>query len=243
MILAAGLGTRLRPLTDRLPKPLLPVAGRPMIEYTLGWVAAAGVRQVMINLHHRGDLIRNALGSGGRFGIEISYSEEPEILGTGGGLKRVERFFGGEPFLVVNADILTAFDAGAVIQAHQAHRPLATLVVRRDPDVAGYGALGIDGGGRIRRFLGRGLQSGPPLEDVMFTGIHVIDPRVLEEIPAKTFSPITDAYIAIVERGDLMQGLVTDAPWIDIGTPERYREAERLVAAGLIPTPASQSSR
>jgi NDP-sugar pyrophosphorylase family protein len=183
------------------------------------------------------------LGSGQRFGIEIFYSEEPTILGTGGGLKRVERFFADECFLVVNADILTAFDANAVIQAHLAKRPLATLVVRRDPDVAGYGALGVDGSGRIRRFLGRGLQSSSPLEDVMFTGIHVIEPRVFADIPANTFSPITDAYIAMVERGDPIQGLLTDAQWIDIGTPERYREAERLVAEGLIPTPANQPSR
>ena len=109
MILAAGLGTRLRPLTDRIPKPLLPVAGRPMIDYTLAWVAAAGIRQVMINLHHMGDRIRQTVGRE-RFGLEISYSEEPVILGTGGGLKRVERFFTDSPFLVVNADVLTAVD-------------------------------------------------------------------------------------------------------------------------------------
>lgn len=243
MILAAGLGTRLRPLTDRLPKPLLPVASRPMIEYTLAWLVSAGIRQVMINLHHHGDLIRNALGSGERFGAEISYSEEPTILGTGGGLKRVERFFADEPFLVINADILTAFDLNGVIHAHLAKRPLATLVVRRDPDVARYGALGIDESGRIRRFLGRGGESAAPLEDVMFTGIHVIDPRVLEALPPNVFSPITDAYITIVERGDPIRGLLTDAPWIDIGTPERYRDAERLVAEGLIPAPAGQPSR
>jgi NDP-sugar pyrophosphorylase family protein len=170
MILAAGLGTRLRPLTDRLPKPLLPVAGRPMIEYTLGWVAAAGIQHVMINLHHKGELIRQALGTGEQFGMTISYSDEPVILGTGGGLKRVERFFTDEPFLVVNADVLTALDPAAVIRVHAAHRPLATLVVRRDPDAATYGALGLDSAGRIRRFLGRG-GAGEPLEDVMFTGI------------------------------------------------------------------------
>jgi NDP-sugar pyrophosphorylase family protein len=243
MILAAGLGTRLRPLTDRSPKPLLPVAGRPIIEYTLGWVAAAGVRQVMINLHHHGELIRQALGDGERFGVAIRYSEEPVILGTGGGLKRAERFFEDEPFLVVNADILTAFDPRVVISAHHAARPLATLVVRRDPDVARYGPLGIDEHGRVRRFLGRGRPSASRLEDVMFTGIHVIEPRVLADIPPDTFAPITDAYIAIVERGEPIHAVVTDAPWIDIGTPDRYEEAERLVAEGLIPAPAGGPAR
>jgi NDP-sugar pyrophosphorylase family protein len=243
MILAAGLGTRLRPLTDRIPKPLLPVAGRPMIDYTLAWVAAAGIRQVMINLHHMGDRIRQTVGSE-RFGLEISYSDEPVILGTGGALKRVERFFADGPFLVVNADVLTAVDASAVIRAHFATAPLATLVVRRDPDVSAYGALGIERGGRIRRFLGHGPQPPAPIEDVMFTGIHVVDPRVLSDLPpAGVFSPITDAYIAIVERGAPLMGHLTEAPWIDIGTPERYHEAERWVAEGLIQPPAALSSR
>jgi NDP-sugar pyrophosphorylase family protein len=236
MILAAGLGTRLRPLTDRLPKPLLPIGDRPMIEYTLGWVAAAGIRDVMINLHHKGDLIRQALGTGERFGMAISYSEEPVILGTGGGLKRVERFFQGEPFLIVNADVLTALDPTALIRSHAARRPLATLVVRRDPDASAYGALGLDAAGVIRRFLGRGPEANAPLEDVMFTGLHVLDPRVLNAIPPDRFSPITDQYIAIVERGDPLHGLLTDATWVDIGTPERYQDAQRLVAAGAIPS-------
>ena len=243
MILAAGLGTRLRPLTDRIPKPLLPVAGRPMIDYTLAWVAAAGIRQVMINLHHMGDRIRQTVGRE-RFGLEISYSEEPVILGTGGGLKRVERFFTDSPFLVVNADVLTAVDLKAVVRTHLATQPLATLVVRRDPEVAAYGALGIDRDGRIHRFLGRGPQPSPSLEDVMFTGIHVVDPRVLAYLPAAgAFSPITDAYIAIVERGAPLMGYLTDAPWIDIGTPERYRQAQQWVADGLIPPPVGEPSR
>ncbi len=244
MILAAGLGTRLRPLTDRLPKPLLPIAGRPMIEYTLAWIASAGIRHVMINVHHKGDLIRDALGDGERFGLKISYSEEPVILGTGGGLKQVEPFFADGPFLVINADILTAVDPNAIIRFHFARRPLATLAVRRDPEVAAYGALGVDHESRIRRFLGRGQRSSAPLEDVMFTGIHVLDPRIFDDLPtAGTFSPITDAYTAIVERGDPLMGYLTDAPWIDIGTPDRYRQAEQWVTDGLIQPPAAQPSR
>jgi NDP-sugar pyrophosphorylase family protein len=205
-----------------------------MIEYTLGWVAAAGIRDVMINLHHKGDLIRQALGTGERFGLTISYSDEPVILGTGGGLKRVEGFFKDEPFMIVNADVLTALDPNVVIRVHAEHRPRATLVVRRDPNAATFGALGLDAAGRIRRFLGRGTAN-EPLEDVMFTGIHVLDPSVLAAIPADRFSPITDEYIAIVERGEPLMGLLSDAAWIDIGTPERYQEAQQLVARGDIP--------
>jgi NDP-sugar pyrophosphorylase family protein len=243
MVLAAGLGTRLRPLTDRLPKPLLPIAGRPMIDYTLSWLAAAGIQEVMINLHHLGDRIRETVGRE-RFGLNISYSDEPVILGTGGGLKHAERFLADGPFLVVNADVLTAVDLPGVIRAHLAHQPLATLVVRRDPEVAAYGALGIDPAGWIRRFLGRGPGVSSAIEDVMFTGIHVVDPRVLDELPpAGVFSPITDAYIALVERGAPLKGYLTDAAWLDIGTPERYRQAEQWVADGVIRAPVAPSPR
>lgn len=242
MILAAGLGTRLRPLTDRLPKPLLPIAGRPLIHYTLSWLASAGIRRVMINLHYQGGRIREALGDGSRFGLDVSYSDEPEILGTGGGLKRVERFFADGPFLVVNADVLTTLDPRALITAHEARRSLATLAVREDPDVTSYGAIGLDSDGRIRRFLGRGTWTGSTLQDVMFTGIHVVDPRVFDEIPAGVFSPITDAYIGLVERGEPLFGYRTDAFWIDIGTPDRYALAERAAADGLVPPPVFSSA-
>jgi NDP-sugar pyrophosphorylase family protein len=238
MILAAGLGTRLRPLTDQVPKPLLPIAGRPLIHYTLAWIASAGIRQVMINLHYRGQLIRDALGDGSRFGLEVSYSEEPEILGTGGGLKRVESFFADGPFLVVNADVLTALDPRALIAAHTAQQAVATLAVREDPEAASYGLLGLDHEARIRRFLGRGAWAGPTLRPVMFTGIHVVDPRVLAEIPAGIFAPITEAYIASVERNERLFGYCTEAFWTDIGTPDRYAEAERAVAAGAVPLPS-----
>ena len=136
--------------------------------------------------------------------------------------------------LIVNADVLTSLDPNAVNRTHAAHHPRATLVVRRDPDAATYGALGLDAAGRIRRFLGHGVAD-EPLEDVMFTGIHVLDPSVLAAIPADQFSPITDEYIAIVERDEPLRGHLSDATWIDIGTPERYQEAQRLVAAGAIP--------
>lgn len=242
MILAAGLGTRLRPLTDRLPKPLLSIAGHPLIHYTLAWIASAGIRQVLINLHYHGERIREALGDGSRFGLEVSYSDEPKILGTGGGLKHVERFFADEPFLVVNADVLTTLDPRTLIAAHDARRPLATLAVRHDSDVAAYGAIGLDSEGRVRRFLGRGTWTGPALQDLMFTGIHVVDPRVFADIPAGVFSPITDAYIALVERGEPLFGYRTDAFWIDIGTPDRYALAERAAMDGLVPPPVFSSA-
>jgi NDP-sugar pyrophosphorylase family protein len=210
MILAAGLGTRLRPLTDRAPKPLLPIAGRPLLHYTLAWIASAGIRQVMINLHHMGEMIRDAIGDGRGFGLEVSYSEEPDILGTGGGLKRVERFFADGPFLVVNADILTTVDPRAVIAAHAARRGLATLVVREDPEVATYGAIGLDPED------GSAASSAAGVDRPGAAGRHVHrhprrGPRVLRDVPAGVFSPITDAYIAQVERGDPLFGYRTDA--------------------------------
>ncbi|MCA9464799.1 MAG: nucleotidyltransferase family protein, partial [Nitrospira sp.] len=110
MILAAGFGTRLRPLTNTIPKPLLPVGGMPLIVWNLLLLRVFGIRQVMVNLHYMGHLIREALGDGTQWDMEISYSLEPEILGTGGGLKAAARFFEGQPFLIINGDIIIDLD-------------------------------------------------------------------------------------------------------------------------------------
>src|SRR3982751_5669006 len=130
MILAAGLGTRLRPLTDTIPKPLLPVGGTPLIVWNLLLLRRHGIRDVVVNLHYLGHLIQKELRDGSMWGMRISYSQEPTILGTGGGLKQAERYFEGRPFLVLNGDTLCELDLGALRRFHEQHRPLATMVVR-----------------------------------------------------------------------------------------------------------------
>src|SRR6185295_6426419 len=139
MILAAGRGTRLAPLTHTTPKPLVPVAGRPFIEHILEFLRAGGIREVVVNLHHLGRRIEEHLGDGARFGVRIRYSWEDPILDTGGGIKRAETLLGGAPFVVVNGDSLLELRLAELVEFHRARRGVATMAVRPDADAARYG--------------------------------------------------------------------------------------------------------
>jgi NDP-sugar pyrophosphorylase family protein len=226
MILAAGLGTRLRPLTENLPKPLLPLEGRPLIEHTLLLLRRYGFTDVIINLHYQGEKIMRALGDGSRWGMTIRYSEEPEILGTAGGIKKVEPLLFEEPFLVINSDILVEIHLDRLIELHRRENAAATLVLREDPEVDRWGAVGIDSHNCIRQFLGRPDWTGEALSKRMFAGIHMMDPRVLSYIPGQGFSTIIDVYLEMIRKGERLVGQTIKEYWIDIGTPERYRQAQ-----------------
>lgn len=226
MILAAGLGTRLRPLTGDLPKPLLPVGGRPLIEHTLRLLRKYGVRDVMINLHYQGEKIVQVLGDGSRWGMKIRYSKEPRLLGTGGGIKKVAEFFSRGPFLVINGDILVEINLNRVIEFHQRKKAAATLILREDPEVDSWGGVGVDSQQQIRQFLGRPDWAGEPLVKRMFAGIHVMDPRVLTYVPGRGPSNIIDVYIEMLRAGERLAGYRMRGYWMDIGTPERFRKVQ-----------------
>lgn len=201
MILAAGFGTRLRPLTDRLPKPLLPVCGHPLIAYPLALVRAAGITDVVINLHHRGAQLRAALGDGRRYGVSIVYSHEPAILDTGGGIKHAEALLGADRFVVLNADTICDVDLTAVVASHVARGALATMVLRPDRDAARYGLIEIDREDRIRRFLGHPAVSALPLTALMFAGIHVFEPDVFAHMETGRFSITRRTYPRLLDAG------------------------------------------
>ncbi len=235
MILAAGLGTRLRPLTDRLPKPLLTVGDRPLIHYGLLLLRRYGITEVMINLHHFGDQLRAALGDGSALGMRIRYSQEDDILGTGGGLRKVADFFADGTFVLMNGDILIDLRLDQVVRQHRSVQAAATLVLREDPAADRWGAIETDAAGRIHRILQKGASAGPPLTKYMFTGAHVLEPRVFEYIPAARFYSIIDAYIEMLTKDERLFGYITDGFWLDLGTPERYREAHEQRLAGGLP--------
>ena len=234
MILAAGLGTRLRPLTETLPKPLLPIAGRPLIVWNLLLLRRHGVTEVMINLHHLGHLIEQALGDGSQFGMRIAYSKEPALLGTGGGLKQVEPFFGGEPFVVLNGDTLFEMDLSGLAAAHRQSRAVATMVVRADPEPERWGAVELDGARHVLRINGRGKNSVERTEKRMFAGVHLMHPRLLADVPPGRESSIIEAYVRAIQSGETIAGCDLSGYWSDIGTPERYAQAQRDAEAGLI---------
>ncbi|MDE3224107.1 MAG: nucleotidyltransferase family protein [Nitrospirota bacterium] len=234
IILAAGLGTRLRPLTETQPKPLLPVAGTPLIVWNLLLLRRHGVTEVLINLHHLGPMIEQTLGDGRRYGLTLTYSHEPAILGTGGGIKQAEPFFEGHPFLVLNGDTLLELDLGALMQAHRERGALATMVLREDPDVERWGPVTVDQAGRILSITGRGRTGSGAAQRLMFAGVHVMHPRLLREVPAGRESSIIDAYVRAITEGEPVYGYRMAGYWSDVGTPERYAQAQRDAEAGLI---------
>lgn len=236
MVLAAGLGTRLRPLTETLPKPLLPVAGRPILEWNLLLLKRHGITEIIINLHHLGEQIVRAVGDGARLGLRLAYSHEPTLQGTGGGIKQAAPFLKGGPFLVLNGDTLSDCDLTALIAAHRASKSLATLAVRDDPEASTWGPVTLDGHGRILQIKGN-----PPLAKTeaglaarMFAGIQVMEQVVLDAIPSGPGS-IIDVYISLLRQGRPLHGYRMSGYWSDIGTPERYAQVQRDVAEGRLP--------
>lgn len=234
MILAAGLGTRLRPLTDHLPKPLLPLGDRPLIHYSLFLLKKYGITEVMINLHHYGDKLKQALGDGSRLGLQIRYSEEPQILGTGGGIKKVSEFFADRPFFLINGDILVDVNLDNVAAHHLKKKASATMVLREDADADAWGAVEADSQGRVRRLLGRGDWKGERLNKYMFTGIHVLEPQIFAHIPGGCFYSIIDAYLEMLKGNERVFGYVMSGYWMDLGTPERYRKTHLDIEKGIL---------
>ncbi len=237
MILAAGLGTRLRPLTNSVPKPLLPIGGTPLIVWNLLLLRQHGIEDVIINLHYLGYMIQEELGDGTRWGMHISYSHEPVILGTGGGLKAAESFFEDEDFLVLNSDTLVELDLGKLLQLHASCPARATLVLREYPQAEQWGVLETTQDDRVLTINGRGrhgLPSPEKLQKRMFAGVHVLNPQVLSHCPVGQASSIIDAYVTELEGGSLIMGYVDSGYWSDVGTPERYVQAQQDVDAGRL---------
>ena len=234
MILAAGLGTRLRPLTNTIPKPLLPVGGTPLIIWNLLLLKRHGFHDVVVNLHHLGPVIEQALGNGSKFGLRIIYSQEPMILGTGGGIKQAEPYFSGEPVLVLNGDTLFELDLEALCAFHRTRKAAATLVLREDPDAAGWGLVELGANDQIVRITGKGLPIAVPTIPRMFAGIHILNTRLLRDVKKGVASSIIDPYVAAIERGDAVLGYDLKGYWSDVGTVERYTQAEHDARAGLI---------
>ena len=227
MVLAAGRGTRLRPLTDTTPKPLVPVAGRPFLEHILEFLRAGGIREVVLNLHHLGRRIEEHLGDGARFGLRVRYSWENPILDTGGGIKRAEPLLAGEPFLVLNGDSLLELRLAEVAECHRERRAIATMVVRPDPDAERYGLVELDADDRVRRVSGQPPGAPGPLRPFMFPGLHVFEPTIFDWMDAGTaFSVTRVTYPRLLQAGAPVQGFVTSSRWVNIDTFEALAAAD-----------------
>lgn len=186
MILAAGLGTRLLPVTEKTPKPLVPVANVANVLYGVSLLKDAGIREIVVNLHYLGSCIEKALGDGSAWGVKITYSHEEKLLGTGGGLKKAEAFFEGEPLCLVNCDFVSDVKLAPFLDRHFDRESLATMLIYDKPELAPfYGKVGTDEHGHLCSLPRK--QVGTPVRTGIFTGIHVLQPdifRYLREEPS-----------------------------------------------------------
>jgi NDP-sugar pyrophosphorylase family protein len=234
MLLAAGFGTRLRPLTNHLPKPLIPVNRVPLIFYNLALLKRHGIREVVINLHHFGHQIKEALGSGRRFGLKFQYSFEKEIRGTGGGIKKAARFFKRETFLVLNADIIVDIDIRRLTAFHQRKRVPATIVVKRKSRSDKFGTVFVKRDGEVASFF-ENPHSPNRVSSTFFTGIHVIHPPLLKRlIPRGKSCIIRDGYKPFLLRQGRLGAFEHSGFWSDLGTIERLKKTEAGLRSGRI---------
>ncbi len=225
MILAAGLGTRLLPLTERLPKPLFPVAGEPVLGRMIRACKAAGASGVVVNLHHLSGMVERYLAEND-FGVPVKAVFEPVLLDTGGGMRNVRDFFGDEPFLVVNADIVTEIDLGAVADFHRAHGDPATLVLH---DFPRFNSV-VTEDGRVTGFRRKPVPPGEKL--LAFTGIQMVSPEIFAYIPEGVPYSSIAAYEAMIEDGRTVRAMILDSPfWHDMGSFEGYERAALTASA------------
>jgi len=235
MILAAGFGTRLRPLTSTVPKALVPVAGRPLIEYGLLFLKAHGIEEVVINLHHLGEKIRATLGDGSIYGLRITYSPEDPLLESGGGIKNAQPFLDRETFVVLNCDTIIDLDLTALLATHRKTKAAATLVLRPDLEVARYGILETDTNNRIRRFLGQPAVVNEPLSQYMFTGCQMLEPRVFAFMPeVKPFSTTRATYPTMLHTGEPLYGFIHTGTWMTVDDAEAMARATEAIVSGQV---------
>lgn len=251
LILAAGLGTRLWPLTEDRTKAAMPFLNRPLIAYSVEYLAANGIRDIIVNLHHQPDSIRRALGDGSKFGVKINYSFEPEILGTSGALNPIRESLLDDDFLVMNGKIITNIDLVQAIEEHRRHDAIATLVLRENRARERFSIVEADDRGWITRFAGfpevaqsqtAGAEASgnpvtgsaaPETAPLMFTGVQVLSPRIFQYVPPEGFSHSTiDVYPQAIAAGEAVVAHVSARDWYEMSTLGRYLEASLRLTMG-----------
>lgn len=245
MILAAGLGTRLGELSALRPKPMLPVCGTPLVRWAALWLRAQGVREVVVNLHHLGEQIEAELGDGTQLGMAIAYSrEEGEILGTGGALRRARPLLddgSGAPIVIVNGKILLELELARVLAVHRERGAEATMVLRPDAEAERWGSLRVGPDGDIVGLLGALRPGAEAAEPLMFTGVHVIEPRFIDRIPREgPQCVIRTAYSELFREGRGLSGVVTRDYWWEHSTVQRYLQGVANVLEGRVRLPFAE---
>lgn len=213
----------MRPLTDTCPKPMLPVAGRPLLEWTLRWLRHSGVREAALNLHHLPEVVRSGLGDGQRFGMQLHYAVERELRGTAGAVHGFPGFF-DQPFLVVYGDLLLDLDLGDLTSFHAGHGAAMTLALKRTTTPQTQGMIETDQRGRVLRFVEKpaAWDGG----DTANAGVYVCEPGIVAHIPPGTSDWGHDIIPALLRNGVPLYSKASRGYLLDIGTPEAYAQAQ-----------------
>lgn len=238
IVLSAGYGTRLWPLTQDRTKPAIPILGKPLVGYVAEYLAGFGIDEIVINLHHRPESVRKALGDGSQFGVKLHYVEEPEILGTSGALDNAREFFSDETFVVVNGKIITDIDLSKALETHRNTKALATLVLLPNVRRELFSVVNTKDG------LITGFGRMPTINDespLMFTGIQIMEPEIFQYIPKGVFSHSTaDVFPQAIARGERIAAHITAGRWRELSTLQRYldislellKESEQDISIG-----------
>ena len=227
MILTAGLGTRLRPLTLERAKPSIPLLGKPLVIRLLDKLSDLGISEFRLNLHHLPASIER-LFVAQQNDQHVSFSYEPTILGTAGGLKANESFFDDETFLMVNGDIVMEFPLAEALAFHRDQKALATLILFPQPEPAKYFPVRVDRNGRFLNFKGISEAGAACPETYVFTGVHILEPEIFRYIPSGQFFEINDqVYPQAMKDGEKVLGCPVEGYWNDVGDPGRYLQAQK----------------
>jgi NDP-sugar pyrophosphorylase family protein len=228
MILAAGFGTRLWPLTIGRTKPAIPFLNRPLIDYTIDYLRRHGIEDLIINLHHEPESVTEQIGDGSRYGVKITYSlEEPEILGTSGALDRVRHLLREDTFIVINGKIITDIDLNLALATHRKSKAIATLVLRSNTRREYFSEVKITEDGLIAEFAGfpEPVDPSPSIRNppLMFTGIHILGPAIFNYIPQGVFSDsVKDVYPKAMAEGESIAAHIGEGSWFELSTLDRY---------------------
>ncbi len=228
MVLAAGLGERMRPLTDHSPKPMLPIVNRPVMCYILEHLARHGFTEVIANLHYRGEDIVDYFGDGASCGVQLTYTHETKLWGIAGGVRRCQEFFGEDTFLVIGADDLTDMDLTALVESHRRVGAMASIGLAEVEETSHFGIVVTDGEGRIERFVEKPKGEAP--SRTANTQIYLFEPAVFDFIPPnRVYDFGFEVFPEMVAKGVPFYGFSLPGYWRDIGSVEDYLAAQRDV--------------
>jgi len=234
IIIAGGLGTRLRPLTLNTPKPIVPIANRPLVVHQIEHLVKHGVDEIILNLHYLSHEIKKMLGDGSDWSIKIYYSIEESPLGTAGAVKNAEQFFGEGPMVIFNGDILTDLNITKLVSFHREKKARVTLTLTEVEDPTPFGLILTDKEGRVKKFIEK------PSWDMVTAktinaGTYVVDPKIFKDVPkGQVYSFERQLYPSLLERGERIFGYLSQAYWIDIGNPSKYKEAHQAILRGEV---------